>query len=265
MGHRLTTTGQSIPQLSSSLPVPEKKLILKGIPILLYHKVSPDPRAGDLTYRVLPEDFNWQMRYLKQKGYHTVNIGDVIDHYHNGKNLPENPVVITFDDGYYDNYKYAFRILKKYAFSATIFIVSNTVGGLNEFDLKDSIQPQSEMLNWDEIREMDSNRITIGAHTLDHLHLTKINPEEARRQIIGSKRILEKALRKEVLYFSYPYGEYNSTIVDIVRKSRYRAAVSTLPGIVGSSDNPYFLRRISIWGGYDQVKFVKELHKYRVF
>ncbi len=235
---------------------------VKGIPVLMYHKVSPDPRIGSLTYRVMPEDFDWQMRYLKENGYHTVNLGQVVDYYQNGGRLPEKPIVITIDDGYQDNYAYAFPILKKYGLTATIFIVTNTVGGTNVFDTAARLQPESRMLSWDEIREMDAAGITMGAHTLDHVHLSKVNLEESRRQVIESKKRLEKELNHEVKYFCYPYGEYNRAVLDIVKKSGFTAATSVEPGLTTSRQDPFLYNRIAIQGSYDHSKFIQEVNKH---
>lgn len=235
---------------------------LKGIPILMYHKVNPDFDKGGLGLRINPADFDWEMKYLKDNGYHSVDLGAVVDHFKEGKRLPDKPIVITFDDGYQDNYRYAYPILKKYGFTATIFIVTNTVGGINEFDYRSNIQPMNKMLTWKEIKEMDANGITIGAHTLDHPHLTKISLAEAKRQISGSKKILEKKLGKEIEYFSYPYGEYDRAVAEIVKESGFRAAASSDPGVVRSATSRYTLNRISTSGRLNHRRFIEELNKY---
>ena len=235
---------------------------VRGVPILMYHKISSDPKVGGLTYRVLPEDFEWQMRYLKDNGYHTVNLGDVYNFYHNGGGLPDKPVVITIDDGYKDNYYNAFPILKKYGHTATIFIVTNTVGGKNEFDTKVHLQPECEMLSWEEIREMDAAGITIGAHTLDHVHLARISVKEAERQLIESKKRLEQELNHEVKYFCYPYGEYSRSVLELVKKCGYLAATSVEPGLASSGQNPLLYSRIAVQGNFDHKRFIQELNRY---
>ncbi|HWP97345.1 MAG TPA: polysaccharide deacetylase family protein [Syntrophomonadaceae bacterium] len=233
----------------------------RGVPILMYHKVSPDPNVGGLTYRVPPDDFDWQMHYLQENGYHTVDIGAVVDHFQKGADLPEKAVVITLDDGYQDNYVFAFPILKKYGLTATVFVVTDIVGGVNEFDTKAHRQPRTSMLTWDEIKEMDAGGITIGAHTLDHSQLSKISLKEAKRQIVESKQVLEKRLGKEVQYFCYPYGQYSSAVVRLVKDNGFRAATSIEPGLVTSVKDPYLLKRIAIMGQYDHQRFIKELHR----
>ncbi|MEN6461497.1 MAG: polysaccharide deacetylase family protein, partial [Syntrophomonas sp.] len=158
---------------ASRAGAPKLKLTrdVKGIPILMYHNVSPDSSTGSIGHRMEPETFDRQMRYLKEHGYHTVDLGAVLDFYQKGTALPEKPIVITLDDGFQGTYYYAFPALKKYGFTATVFVISNVVGGLNDFDIKAGLKPPTRMLTWEQIKEMDAAGITIGCHTLDHAHL----------------------------------------------------------------------------------------------
>ncbi|MGE5391907.1 MAG: polysaccharide deacetylase family protein [Deltaproteobacteria bacterium] len=246
----------------SNKPPAKKEIVVNEVPILTYHKVSPDPRSGGLGLRVKPYDLDWQMRYLKENGYHSVDLGAVVDHFKNGTKLPEKPVVITFDDGYENNYLYAYPILKKYGFTATIFVATKTVGGINDFDYRKNIQPKNEMLTWRQIKEMRDNGITIGAHTVDHVHLTEVSLPEARNQIMESKNVLEKELKQEIKYFCYPYGEYDQAVADIVKESGFLAATTTDQGLVRSDMNQFLLKRICITGNLDHKKFVEKLHGY---
>ncbi|MDQ0285139.1 peptidoglycan/xylan/chitin deacetylase (PgdA/CDA1 family) [Desulfofundulus luciae] len=244
--------------LAHPLPPPERGEM--EIPILMYHKVNPDPRTGGLGLRVPPQKFARQMEYLAGHGFHTVSLTDVVDHFQKSKPLPPRPVVITFDDGYLDNYTYAFPILKKYGFTATVFVVAHTVGKTNTFDA--GRQPLNKMAGWRELKEMASYGITIGAHTLDHPRLTRLSLEEVRRQIKESKALLEAELGRPVEVFSYPYGEYNREVARVVRESGYRAAVTTRQGLAGPGDDPFTLKRVRVMGSYDLQKFITELVKH---
>ncbi len=244
--------------LAPPLPPPERGEM--EIPILMYHKVNPDPRTGGLGLRVPPEKFARQMEYLASHGFHTVSLTDVVDHFQSGKPLPPRPVVITFDDGYLDNYTYAFPILKKYGFTATVFVVAHTVGKTNIFDA--GRQPVNKMAGWRELKEMADYGITIGSHTLDHPNLTRLSLAEARHQIKESKALLEAHLGRPVEVFSYPYGKYNHELARVVRESGYRAAVTTGQGLAGSRDDPFTLKRVRVMGSYDLHKFITELVKH---
>ena len=235
---------------------------MKGIPVLMYHKVSPDPHTGGLGLRVPPEDFDWEMQYLKKNGYHAVGLGDVLDYFQQGKALPEKPIVITFDDGYKDNFQYAYPILRKYSYTATVFVVANTIGETNEFDVKKHLQPENKMMDWSEVQSLATGGITIGSHTLTHPYLSQISTEEAMQEIVESKKVLEKGLGKEVQFFCYPYGDYNDAIANMVKEAGYRAATTTQLGLNNPDTSPYLLKRIRIMGLYNHQKFIEELHKY---
>lgn len=231
------------------------------VTILMYHKVSPDPRAGGLGMRVPPKKFDWQMAYLKTHGYAVVSMDDVADFMQGSRSLPPKPVAITFDDGYRDNYLYAWPVLKKYGFCATIYLVVNAVGGYNFFDA--GSQPRNEMLRWDEIRAMaETRQITFGVHTLDHPSLTGVSPEAARYQIVAAKELLEKVLGRQVEHFSYPYGDYNSEVAAMVERAGYRTAVTSVQGVNRPGGNPFVLKRIRVSGRYDNRRFVSELGRY---
>jgi len=232
------------------------------VPVLMYHKVNPDPRVGGLGLRVPPDKFNREMAFLYRNGFHTVSLTDLVAHFREGRPLPPRPVVITFDDGYRDNYTYAFPILKKYHFTATIFVVAGTVGGINSFDVRKHLQPVNRMADWAELKQMAAYGITIGSHTMTHPHLAKVSPAEARRQIEESKMVLEKHLGRPVQVFSYPYGSFNARVVGLVEQSGYLAAVTTVQGINGPRTNPFLLKRVRIMGSYDMPKFVRELFRY---
>lgn len=247
-------------RLSESLAaVPEK---FDGVPILMYHKINPNPSVGGYGLRVCPRDFEKQVAYLARSGYNSISLAELADHHDQGKLLPPRPVIITFDDGYQDNYTYAYPILKKYGMTATIFVVAGTVGGINEFDYNDGRQPKNIMAGWKELKEMAEGGIIIGAHTLRHPHLANLKPEEARTEIQEGKRILEEGLGRPVEFFAYPYGNFDLSTVDIVRKSGFRAAVATEQGLGKYREGPFTLKRIRVRGDYSYGRFLQELTKF---
>lgn len=230
------------------------------IPILMYHKINPNPLVGGFGLRITPQAFEKQIDYLMNNGYTTISLSDLADHFEKGSLLPSRPVIITFDDGYKDNYTYAYPILKERGMTATIFVVAGTVGGINEFDY--GSQPENLMANWEELQEMSAGGITIGAHTIRHPHLTDLTFEEARYEITESKSLLEVNLDKPVEVFSYPYGSYSSEIVSIVRESGFRAAVTTDQGMGSFTEGPFTLKRVRVRGDYKYSRFLEELTKY---
>ncbi|MHB8984177.1 MAG: polysaccharide deacetylase family protein, partial [Carboxydocellales bacterium] len=172
----------------------------------------------------------------------------------------EKSVVITFDDGYRDNFYWARPILLKYGFRATIFLVSDRVGKTNTWDQAQGL-PRLELLNTEEIRTMVMEGFQFGAHSRTHTRLTDLSADKAKDQIAGSKSYLEKTLGAPINYFCYPYGRYNKQIVDLVRKSGYTAALTTAQGRVRRGDNIMTLKRIRITGKYNQTDFIQALNE----
>ncbi|HAG10410.1 MAG TPA: polysaccharide deacetylase [Desulfotomaculum sp.] len=229
----------------------------------MYHKVSPDPKSGGLGMRVTPARFNLQMQYLAKNGYHTVKLIELADFIKADKTLPPKSIVITFDDGYLDNYKYAFPVLKKYGFTATVFVVADYIGKTNDFDAAKELQPVNQLLGWNEINQMSDYGITIGAHTLNHVSLTDITLPEARYEIENCKLVLEKQLGTSIEAFAYPYGHYNNQLEEIVKESGYTIAVTTKQGWATPESDPYAIKRIRIRGDYNLRKFINELRNIR--
>lgn len=193
--------------------------------ILCYHRVN-DVNKNYLTVR--PSDFEAQMKLLADAGYRTVGLADLLE----GTPGPKS-VVITFDDGYEDNYLHAFRAMKKYGFAATIFCVAAKVG-------------TPDYLSVAQIQEMRRAGFEFGSHTITHPNLKTISLAEKRREIGDSKAMLEKMLGAGVDYFCYPFGQYDEEAWKIVKESGYKAACCNAPGAAGRIENPYLLKRTEI-------------------
>lgn len=206
-----------------------------GIPVLNYHQIN-DFAHDALT--VNSKQFEAQMKYLSDEGYHTITPYELTDAMENGSSLPDKPVLITFDDGYLDNYTNAFPILKKYHMKATIFLISDYVGVYPNY------------LTWDKALEMQEQQIDLESHTLNHVDLTKTgSADETLHQLIDSKQAIEWHLQKKVAFLAYPCGAYNDETKDLVRQAGYRAAFTVHYGAVQPGDDLYALDRVPIFGG----------------
>lgn len=205
-------------------------------PVLMYHSVNPKQVAGRML-TVSVETFQRQMRFLKERHYNVVPLEELAALVREKKKIPRNTLAITFDDGYVDNYTYAFPILKKYNLPATLFIIVNEVG-----------RPQNDRLDWAQIKEMrDSGLVVIGSHTLGPEPLTKIKSETAvKNEIFESKKILENKLAGRVNSFSYPEGRFNEKIRQLVVDAGYTQAVVTSPGKKFPGDDVFLLKRLRI-------------------
>jgi len=204
------------------------------VPILVYHSVAsfyPHQTTANRLWTVTPEVFEQQLKYLKDDGYTTISLADLNNHFASSTPLPTKPVILSFDDGWKNQYRNAFPLLKKYGLTATFFVFTNAIGHPNYF-------------SWDELREIQTAGMTVGDHTMYHPYLFKIADEETlRREIITSKKILEKNLAKTVDDFAYPFGHVSNKSLEIVKIAGYKTARTN--GYVGmwhSADDLYTLR-----------------------
>jgi peptidoglycan/xylan/chitin deacetylase (PgdA/CDA1 family) len=204
-------------------------------PILMYHMVYPDaPYEHRLA--VSEKTFERQMRFLKTHKYNVVPLSQVPALLAPGAKVPARSLAITFDDGYKDNYTWAFPILKKYGIPVTVFLIYDEVG-----------RKDNDRLYWEQIKEMHSSGlVTFGSHTLGPVPLVKLPPEEARRQIFESKRKFEEKLGVPVEMFSYPEGMFTPEIVQMVKDAGYTLAVATKPGRRYARDDLFLLKRVRI-------------------
>jgi peptidoglycan/xylan/chitin deacetylase (PgdA/CDA1 family) len=184
-------------------------------PILVYHIVRPSYPNDSQAIRTIaltPETFDAEMNYLKITGYHVVRFSDLEAYFGNDASLPQNPIIISFDDGWSDQFTYAFPILKKYNYPATFFVFTNVIG-------------RRGFLSWDDLRQLLAAGMTVGDHTRSHPYLTSItNSAVLWDEIYGSKLLLEQQLGVPIYEFAYPFGIYNSTISALVEKAGYRSA-----------------------------------------
>lgn len=214
--------------------------------ILNYHKVD----NMNISLSVLPDDFAAQMDYLKRNDYHTITTNELYASLAGEADLPENPVLITFDDGYKDNYQNAYPILKKYGFKATIFVVTSFMG------------TQQNYLTWEQAREMDANGIDIESHTVTHKSMTELSDDELRAELVNSKKAIEDHLGKQVDYIAYPTGTYNLHIAQLVKDAGYKAAFTIKYGNVDKASNLYALERVPIFHTEDTFKSFLERIRY---
>lgn len=188
------------------------------VPILTYHHVGIPSGSKWRLNTVSEKSFDFQMGFLKRHGFKVISFEDLVEGIKAGHQFSRNSVVVQFDDGYEDNYTYAFPIVKKYGFPAIVFLVSDKIGSRG-------------FLTWDELGEMERSNFVAGAHTRHHVYLPRItDPQKAQDEIAGSKAIIEQHLGHPIRYFSYPSGGFTEEIKRMVKNAGYAAAVTTNRG-----------------------------------
>ena len=218
--------------------------------VLNYHKI--DDVHHSLS--VAPDDFDRQMKYLYDHGYHSISPDELYGAISGQGGLPENPVLITFDDGYRDNYTNAYPILRKYNFKATIFVVTSFLSKMSHY------------LTWDQAREMEQHGISIQSHTVDHKSMTDLTDDQLRAELIDSKKKAEEELGHEVGYMAYPTGTYNLHIAEMVKEAGYKAAFTIKYGNVDEASNIYAIERVPIFHTEHTYKdFLERIHYLPLF
>ena len=216
--------------------------------ILMYHSIAKRP--GHFN-SVAPEMFEAQMRYLKEHQYSIISLDELVSRLQSGKSL-EGSIVLTFDDGYRDNYSVALPILRRYGFPATVFVVTGRIGS----DVRGM-----EYLLPNELIEMRDEKIDIQPHTKTHPRLTDVEDSVARDEIRGSKIALQEMVGKEMDFFAYPYGAHTDRSVALVKECGFRAAVTVREGTVGKGTDLFRIPRVSIDASTTMTQFRGKLSR----
>lgn len=214
--------------------------------ILLYHRIGT-PKLASLVagQYVIPRLFRAQLDYLLRRGWNALSLSQIAQQLGSGAVSEQNSFAVTFDDAYLGVYDYACPALADRDMSATVFVVADRIGGVNEWDcsIGDVREP---LMSAGQIREIAEAGFEIGSHTLTHPHLTTLSDADLRRELVGSKHKIEDLIGKEVVAFSYPYGEYDKRVLAAVAEAGYHYAVATRLGTVRADTSPLEIPRINV-------------------
>ncbi len=207
----------------------------QGVLVLEYHHVSNDDEveAEGQTYTVPPAEFAQQLDYLQQQGYTTISMQDFVRAKKGKQELPEKPVILTFDDGYVDNYTTLLPLLEERGMKATVYMVTNSIG-------------RKGYLSWNQLREMQERGIELGSHTANHQPLTSLDREKQAEEMKLSKLLMEWNGLKTIFTFSYPNGAYDEGMPELLKENEYLTAVTGDGGFNTFKTNPYLLQRTNI-------------------
>ena len=228
--------------------IPEfyKQIFIKRrrIPVWVYHNVAPVKPGSAPGLTIEPGVFKNQIKLLKSKRYNPISIQSWINWIKDGITLPPKPILITFDDAYFDITKYALPILEKYGFNSLIFVVTDLIGKTNIWDNKlgwNSLPLMGE----DDIVKWSKRRVEFGAHTCSHLSLTEATDSVLYTEIFACGDKLESIIGKPIYSFAYPYGNLNNKISDLVNK-QYMLGFSIREGVNTSKTEQSVLKRTTL-------------------
>jgi peptidoglycan/xylan/chitin deacetylase (PgdA/CDA1 family) len=240
----------------------------QAVPVLMYHHVSPQP--GLVT--VSPETFEEHMAYLARKKYHALAADEFLEFLQGKRALDGRSVLITFDDGYLDNYVYAWPILKRYGLKATIFAITGLVGEgaartylgaakvlpatPDHRSCKAAItegRADEVMLRWSEIETMEaSGAVEIHSHTHTHQRWDQLHADKSQRlvaveaDLAASRDALKRRLGKDSRHLCWPWGYFEEEYQAIAEKAGFAAQYATAKGINIAGSNPRQIARMVV-------------------
>jgi len=218
--------------------------------ILTFHSVQDH---ADNRWHTSPAVFESQMRYLSESGYRTYRIMDIVEQWPYILKSKEKAVALTFDDGLLNNFTIVAEILDKLNMSATFFISTENIGTQRNYPVSQGLEyfHDTQMLCWDDIREMHRRGFEIGSHSHSHDMIAKMSTQQAQENIAESKRVLEAELDTGVVSFAYPYGLKNAHAGwtrDILSELGFKAGCTQMGGALSNQSKLLELPRIGMKG-----------------
>ncbi|MBW4553495.1 MAG: polysaccharide deacetylase family protein [Aphanocapsa sp. GSE-SYN-MK-11-07L] len=262
MENELENIGSRLSAYFTPSPWPniQEKARLARVPVIMYHDIRADKQVFfDLT----PQEFENHLRQIKQHDLNPISLEQLITHLQTGIPLPGKPILLTFDDGYLGHYLYVYPLLKKYDFPAVFSIYTDKI----------DTKLGRPGVNWQQLRQMASDPlIEIAAHSVSHPQdLRTLSNAQLQKEVMESKRKLEKRLGIPIQYFTYPEGKVDSRVAAMVREAGYRAAFTMddwNEGYAGQSENLLAIKRFGqsglakvipqAWGGPELPKSSQE-------
>lgn len=204
------------------------------IPVLMYHKIPDAPLATKHQIYVTKDNFEKHLAYFKKQNLTPITFADYLK-YANGElplaAFPSRPIILTFDDGYTDNYTNLLPLMQQYGYRGVLYLLGDAEVRYNQWDLAvDPTEPRADIMDLAQKRAFVAAGWEIGAHTMSHPRLTALPLPEAAAEIQRSKAALEAALQTEIVTFAYPYGDLNEAVKATVREAGFALGIATDTG-----------------------------------
>ncbi|MFI5128371.1 MAG: polysaccharide deacetylase family protein [Chitinophagales bacterium] len=244
------------PTLSAVAPAPPLPVVADAatilnrteVPILCYHQVRDfRPTDGKIgrDYTVPVANFKEQMKVLADNGYHTILPGQLYDYLAFGKELPSNPVMITFDDTRLDQFTTALPELNKYGFKAAFFIMTVSLN-------------RPGYMSKEQVKQLSDEGHTIGSHTYDHQNVKKYTDKDWEQQVTKPSRQLKEITGKTIEYFAYPFGLWNKEAIPHLKDQGFKSVFQLYDR--RDQDDPLFsVRRIIVPGAWSAAGMMRAM------
>ncbi|GAB4281068.1 MAG: hypothetical protein Kow0029_26010 [Candidatus Rifleibacteriota bacterium] len=219
------------------------------LPALCYHQVSP---IASGKFSLSTDKFRKQLEYLKSRNFKSLTSEDLEAIFVQGKEIPDNSIVITFDDGFKTVYDHAFPIMKEFGFKGIVCIYPNFIGSGNA-------------MSWNQLADLLKNGWSVESHSMSHANLAAGSylPRNEnvflKREITDSKSLIEKKLGNKVRFMVWPYGVYNRKTIQAAKAAGYIGAMTVDGGANYRDLSPYLLKRQVVYSTDDMNKFLIRL------
>jgi peptidoglycan/xylan/chitin deacetylase (PgdA/CDA1 family) len=223
-------------------PTPDGVVRTLKVPILMYHYISAPPVDANAIRRdlsVSPELFAQHLDYMREAGYTTISMDELVLALTVGTPLPERPIVLTFDDGYRDAYEHAYPLLQERGYTGTVFLVTSFID-----------QQNPNYVTWEQVAEMSAGGMSMESHGYTHDEMEGRDREYLIWQMLGSKEAIEARTGETVRFFCYPSGYYDEHAMQVLQELGYWAATTIVFGQEHTSDSLFDLHRVRIHGDY---------------
>lgn len=213
--------------------------------ILMYHRFGEDTFPST---NIRLEQFEAHIAELESGAYAVLPVPEIVAAIREGRALPDRTVGITIDDGYASIYTQAFPRLRAAGFPFTVFVSTDPID-----------RKFAGFMTWDQIREMQANGATIGAHTASHLHMPANNMDRNREDMMRANTRMEAELGAVPDLFAYPFGESSDEIAALVRELGHSSAFGQHSAPVQKASDPYYMPRFALneaFGGMDRFQLV---------
>ena len=226
------------------------------VPILTYHQITPEPHPAFAKYAITPTQLETQLQWLSDNGYVSVHLEHIFGDA--PLELPDKPIVLTFDDGFADCVEFGVPLLQRHSFTATFFLVSGLLGQTSrwlvaerglEYRLMDRSAARA-LLDWG---------FECGAHGMNHLRLATLSAAERLHELRDARTVLEDTLGCEICHVAYPFGSFNAAVRNLAESCGYRSAVTVQHGIALTADDPFTLKRIHVIATESPLAFTRAL------
>jgi len=226
-------------------------LLRNAAVVVAFHRIRDNVAPSD-PLTVDTATFERYCRFFRRH-FRVVSLPELVSKLERGS-PPNRELVITFDDGYRDNYENALPVLEKLSLPATFFLITQWIGTDFVPFWDEQLGVRYPWMTWDQARSLQRNGFDVGAHTRTHADLGKVSGRTAREEIVGGKLELERELRAPVRSFAFPYGRWTNLTEanrELVRVAGFRCCCSGFGGTVSRGTDPFHLPRVPISSWYD--------------